>query len=93
NVYRERELKLLKYAASQLALPLANSLLLHERLSTLVQDFRTPLTPLVACSSLLVEQLQTDPKSAEAKLSQNIYCCAQELQTKLSKLAGAKGTR
>jgi len=93
NVYRERELKLLKYAASQLALPLANSLLLHERLSTLVQDFRTPLTPVVACSSLLVEQLQADPKSAEARLSQNIYRCAQELQTKLSKLAGARGTR
>ena len=93
NVYRERELKLLKYAASQLALPLANSLLLHERLSTLVQDFRTPLTPVVACSSLLIEQLQADPESAEARLSQNIYRCAQELQTKLSKLAGARGTR
>jgi len=39
NAYRERELKLLKYAATQLALPLANSLLLHERLSTIVQDF------------------------------------------------------
>jgi len=93
NVYRERELKLLKYTASQLALPLANSLLLQKELSTLVQDFRTPLTPVVACSSLLVEQLQTDPKSAEAKLSQNIYRCAQELQTKLSKLAGAGRTR
>lgn len=28
DAYRERELKLLKYTASQLALPLANSLLL-----------------------------------------------------------------
>ena len=93
NVYKERELKLLKYAASQLALPLANSLLLHERLSTLVQDFRTPLTPVIASSSLLVEQLQTDPESAEAKLSQNIYRAAQELQARLSKLAGASGTR
>ena len=93
NVYRERELKLLKYAASQLALPLANSLLLHERLSTLVQDFRTPLTPVVASSGLLAEQLQADPESAEARLSQNIYRCAQELQTKLSKLAGASRTR
>jgi len=93
NAYRERELKLLKYTTSQLALPLANSLLLHERLSTLVQDFRTPLTPVVACSSLLVEQLQAEPESAEARLSQNIYRCAQELQTKLSKLAGAGRTR
>jgi len=89
NAYRERELKLLKYSASQLALPLANSLLLQKELSTLAQDFRTPLTPVVACSSLLAEQLQTDPESAEAKLSQNIYRGAQELQTKLSKLVEA----
>ena len=93
NAYRERELKLLKYSASQLALPLANSLLLQKELSTLAQDFRTPLTPVVACSSLLAEQLQTDPESAEAKLSQNIYRGAQELQTKLSKLVEAGRTR
>ncbi len=89
DAYRERELKLLKYAASQLALPLANSLLLRERLSTLAQDFRAPLTPVVACSSLLAEEFQSEPESAEAKLSQNIYRGAQELQTKLSKLVEA----
>jgi len=86
NVYRERELKLLKYAASQLALPLVNSLLLHERVSTLARDFRTPLTPVVASSGLLAEEFQSEPESAEAKLSQNIYRGAQELQAKLSKL-------
>lgn len=93
NVYRERELKLLKYAASQLALLLVNSLLLHERVSTLVQDFRTPLTPVVASSGLLAEEFQSEPESAEAKLSQNIYRGAQELQTKLSKLVEAGKTR
>ena len=93
NAYRERELKLLKYTTSQLALPLANSLLLHERLSTLVRDFRTPLTPVIASSGLLVEEFQSEPESAEAKLSQNIQRGAQELQTKLSKLAGASRTR
>ena len=93
NVYRERELKLLKYATSQLALPLVNSLLLHERVSTLARDFRTPLTPVVASSGLLVEEFQSEPESAEAKLSQNIYRGAQELQTKLSKLVEAGKTR
>ncbi|GAI14069.1 unnamed protein product [marine sediment metagenome] len=93
DAYRERELKLLKYAASQLALPLANSLLLQERLSTIVQDLKTPLTPVVASSGLLAEQLQAEPESAEAKLSQNIQRGAQELQTKLSKLPDADRTR
>ena len=93
NAYGERELKLLKYAASQLALPLANSLLLHERVSTLAQDFRTPLTPVVACSGLLAEQLQADPESAEAKLSQNICRGAEERQARLSKLTEAGKTR
>lgn len=93
NVYKERELKLLKYATSQLALLLVNSLLLHERVSTLAQDFRTPLTPVVASSGLLAEEFQSEPESAEAKLSQNIYRGAQELQTKLSKLVEAGRTR
>jgi len=93
DAYRERELKLLKYTTSQLALPLANNLLLQKRLSTLVQDLKTPLTPVIASSGLLAEQLQAEPESAEAKLSQNIQRGAQELQTKLSKLPDADRTR
>jgi len=62
NAYRERELKLLKYTTSQLALPLANSLSLRGRMSTLAQDFRTPLTPVIACSGLLAEELQAEPE-------------------------------
>jgi len=93
NAYRERELKLLKYTTSQLALPLANSLLLQKRLSTLVRDLKTPLTPVIASSGLLAEQLQAEPESAEAKLSQNIQRGAQELQTKLSKVSDADRTR
>jgi FOG: GAF domain len=93
NAYKEKELKLLKYTASQLASPLADSLLLQRSLSTIAQDFRTPLTPVVASSGLLAEQLQPHPESAEAKLSQNIYRGAQELQTKLSNLQEAGKTR
>jgi GAF domain-containing protein len=93
NAYRERELKLLKYAASQLALPLANSLALQQERSALAEDFRTPLTPVIASSGLLAEELQGEPESAEAKLSQNIYRGAQELQARLSKLVEAGRTR
>jgi K+-sensing histidine kinase KdpD len=67
--------------------------LLHERVSALAEDFRTPLTPVVASSSLLAEQLQADPESAEARLSQNIYRSAEELQARLSKLTEAGKTR
>jgi len=93
NAYRERELKLLKYAASQLALPLANSLLLQKERSALAGDFLTPLTPVIASSGLLAEQLQAEPESAEAKLSQNIYRGAQELQARLSKLQKTNKTK
>ncbi len=93
NAYRERELKLLKYAASQLALPLANSLLLQKERSALVQELGVPLTPIVASSGLLAEQLQAEPESAESKLSQNIYRSAQELQARLSKLRKTNKTK
>jgi len=78
NAYRERELKLLKYAASQLALSLANSLSLQKERSALAEYFKTPLTPVVASSGLLAEPLQAEPESAESKLSQKIYRGAQE---------------
>jgi len=93
NAYRERELKLLKYAASQLALPLANSLSLQKERSALAEELGVPLTPVVASSGLLAEQLQAEPESAEAKLSQNIYRGAQELQAKLSKLQKTSKTK
>ena len=89
NAYRARELKLLKYAASQLALPLANKLSLQKERSMLAEALRTPLTPVIASSGLLAEELQTESESAEAKLSQNIYRGAQELQARLSKLVKA----
>jgi len=99
DAYKERERDFLEELASHLA-PILESLKSRvvvpgggDWLSTLVQDFRTPLTPVVASSSLLVEHLQADPESVEAKLSQNIYRGAQELQAKLMKLLGVATER
>lgn len=95
GTYKERERDFLEELASQLA-PVLESLRSRvveleegDWLSTLVQDLKGPLTPVIASSGLLAEQLQTDPESAEAKLSQNVYRGAQELQNKLSKLLSA----
>jgi len=91
GTYKERERDFLEELASVLESLSSRVVELEEGdwLSTLVQDLKGPLTPVIASSGLLAEQLQTDPESAEARLSQNVYRGAQELQTKLSKLLSA----
>lgn len=95
GTYKERERDFLEELASVMESLSSRVVELDEGdwLSTLVQDLKTPLTPVIASSGLLAEQLQTDPESAEARLSQNVYRGAQELQTKLSKLLSAGRTR
>jgi signal transduction histidine kinase len=90
DVYRERELKLLKYAATQLATPLKSFLLAEESRKEGIDWFRaishytkTPLTPIVSSSELLVEELQTQPESPIFQLAQNVQKSAQSLHERL----------
>jgi K+-sensing histidine kinase KdpD len=87
NAYRERELKLLKYAATQLAAPLKSFLLAEESRREGIDWFRaishytkTPLTPIVSSSELLVEELQNQPESPLFQLAQNVQKSAQSLR-------------
>jgi signal transduction histidine kinase len=96
NAYGERELKLLKYATTQLALAIENYRLLQENregikqraefIAALTHELKTPLTPIRASGELLAEELQKDPQTPRAKLAENIVRSAYTLDSKLSEM-------
>lgn len=94
NAYGERELKLLKYAVTQLAVAIENSRLFQESrkrtelqadfVTALAHELKTPLTPIRASSELLAEELQGGNGNSQARLAENIAQSATHLDTKLS---------
>jgi len=94
DVYGDRELKLLKYAVSQLATAIENSRLFQESrkrtelqadfITALAHELKTPLTPIRASSQLLAEELQEGVESSHARLADNIFQSADTLDRKLS---------
>lgn len=96
NAYGERELKLLKYTTTQLALAIENSRLFQESresvkrqaefIVALTHELKTPLTPIRASGELLAEEIQKDPQNPQTKLVENIVRSAYSLDNKLSEM-------
>jgi len=94
NAYGDRELKLLKYATSQLATVIENTRLFRESqekaelqadfITALAHELKTPLTPIRASSELLAEELQESVGNSQARLAENIAHSAYSLDRKLS---------
>lgn len=92
--YGDRELKLLKHAATQLATSIENNRLLSIKneqnqkqadfIYALAHELKTPLTPIRASSELLAEELGDGVDSVQAKLAQNIRQSARILDEKLT---------
>ena len=94
NIYRERQLRLLKYTATHLAMAIENTRLFKESrdglkreaefIATLTHELKTPLTPIRASGALLAEELQQDLQNPQAKLAENILRSAHTLDKRLS---------
>ncbi len=96
EAYGDRELKLLKYAATQLATVAENRLIDRangelakrqaEFVSALAHELKTPLTPIRASSQILSEELNNGDADSRARLADNIRQSAQIMEQKLSNL-------
>jgi signal transduction histidine kinase len=94
DVYGDRDLKLLRYAVTQLATAIENSRLFQESrkrtelqadfITALAHELKTPLTPIRASSQLLAEEFQQSVESPHARLADNIFQSADTLDRKLS---------
>lgn len=90
NIYGEREQRFLEQLAAQIAVPVENIRLYNleiERLKfleALTFEIKTPLTPLVASSRLLREEIPQE--SPQARLVQIVSESAQDMQTRLARL-------
>ncbi|MFC2000050.1 ATP-binding protein [Chloroflexota bacterium] len=94
KAYGERELKLLKYATTQLATVIENSRLfkeIRERggvqadfITALAHELKTPLTPIKASSELLAEELQEGEVTSQSRLVESIAQGAHTLDRRLS---------
>lgn len=92
RAYADRELKLIKYATTQLATVLERSRLaeeseqLREALNWFQAIFhytKTPLTPIVSSSELLTQEIRGQGKSPLLPLAQNTQQAAQKLAQNL----------
>ncbi len=92
DAYGERELKLLKYATTQLAMAIEGFRTSVEVqwqvdfIAALKHELKTPLTPVISGSDLLAAELEKEPTSPEARLAESISHGARSLDSKLTEL-------
>lgn len=65
----------------------------QEFLNALSHELQTPLTALIASAGLLMDELQKEPRSPQARLARNIARSASSLQNRLTELLNLARTK